>query len=136
MIETFVEGREITVGVLARQTLPIIEIRSRTGFYDYHAKYVDDQTEYLFDTVGDADVRRRVSEAALACFDALGCRHFARVDFILAGDGSVYALEVNTIPGFTTHSLLPKAAARTGLSMNELCVRIVRQARSPKGSRL
>ena len=136
MIESFVEGREMTVGVVGRQALPIIEIRSRSGFYDYHAKYVDEQTEYLFDTVEDAHVRQRVSESALACFDALGCRHFARVDLILAADGLPYVLEVNTIPGFTTHSLLPKAAARTGLYMSELCVRIAEQACATKGSRL
>lgn len=125
MIEPFVRGREITVGVLGRETLPIIEIRSKTGFYDYHAKYVDERTEYLFDTVADAQVRARVSRDAIACFDALGCRDFARVDFILSDDGAPYALEINTIPGFTTHSLLPKAAARAGLSMSQLCVRIV-----------
>jgi D-alanine-D-alanine ligase len=128
MIESFVPGREITVGILGRRTLPVIEIRSRTGFYDYHAKYVDDQTEYLFDTIEDDGVRARISRAAVACFDALGCRGFARVDFILGADGAPRALEVNTIPGFTTHSLLPKAAARVGLAMSELCVRIVRTA--------
>jgi D-alanine-D-alanine ligase len=126
MIEAFIRGTELTVGVLGRQTLPIIEIRSKTGFYDYHAKYISDQTQYLFDTIEDEDIRVRVSRAALACFDALGCRDFARVDFILADDGTPYALEVNTIPGFTTHSLLPKAAARVGLAMSDLCTQIVR----------
>ncbi len=126
MVESFVQGRELTVGVLGRQVLPIIEIRSKTGFYDYQAKYVDDRTQYLFDTIEDQAVQARIQSAALACFDALGCRDFARVDFILTGDGTPYALEVNTIPGFTSHSLLPKAAARIGLSMGELCVRIVR----------
>lgn len=134
MIEPFIRGREITVGVLDRETLPIIEIRSKTDFYDYEAKYVDDQTEYLFDTVQDADIRTRVAEAALACFDALGCRDFARVDFILTEEGTAYALEINTIPGFTTHSLLPKAAARVGLSMSQLCLRIVRASFSRKSS--
>jgi D-alanine-D-alanine ligase len=128
MIESFIRGRELTVGVLGRQALPIIEIRSKTGFYDYQAKYVDDRTEYLFDTIEDQDVRIHVQRAALACFDALGCRDFARVDFILSEDGTPYVLEVNTIPGFTTHSLLPKAAGKIGLSMGELCVRIVRTA--------
>jgi D-alanine-D-alanine ligase len=126
MVESFIQGRELTVGVLGRQVLPIIEIRSKTGFYDYQAKYVDDRTQYLFDTIEDRAVQARIQGAALACFDALGCRDFARVDFILSGDGTPYALEVNTIPGFTSHSLLPKAAARVGLSMGELCVRIVR----------
>ncbi len=128
MIESFVAGREVTVGVLDRQPLPIIEIRSKTGFYDYHAKYIDDRTEYLFDTIEEERVRTRLAELAMDCFDALGCRDFSRVDFIVGGDGTPYALEVNTIPGFTTHSLLPKAAAKIGIPMSELCVRIVRTA--------
>ncbi len=126
MIEAFVPGRELTVGILGRQVLPIIEIRSKTGFYDYQAKYVSDQTQYLFDTIEEQDTRAQVGRAALTCFDALGCRDFARVDFILADDGTPYALEVNTIPGFTSHSLLPKAAAKVGLPMKELCAQIVR----------
>ncbi len=136
MIESFVTGREVTVGVLDRQPLPIIEIRSKTGFYDYTAKYVDDRTEYLFDTIEDEAVRTRIANAALACFDALGCRDFSRIDFIVSEDGTPYALEANTIPGFTTHSLLPKAAAKVGIPMSELCVRIVRMAAAKhKGAR-
>ncbi|UCD52658.1 MAG: D-alanine--D-alanine ligase [Phycisphaerales bacterium] len=134
MIEPFLRGQEITVGVLGRETLPIIEIRSKTGFYDYQAKYLDEQTEYLFDTVRGGDVRRQIGQAALACYDALWCRDFARVDFILTEEGTAYALEINTIPGFTTHSLLPKAAARVGISMSALCVRIVRASFSRKSS--
>jgi len=128
MVESFIAGREVTVGVLGRQPLPIIEIRSKTGWYDYHAKYIDDRTEFLFDTIESDAVRARLADAAMACFDVLGCRDFARVDFILSEEGTPYALEVNTIPGFTTHSLLPKAAARAGIPMSELCVRIVRAA--------
>lgn len=128
MIESFIAGREVTVGVLDRRPLPIIEIRSKTDFYDYTAKYVDDRTEYLFDTIEDEGVRTRVAESAMACFDALGCRDFSRIDFIVSEDGTPYALEANTIPGFTTHSLLPKAAAKVGIPMSELCVRIARMA--------
>ncbi|MEN6575879.1 MAG: D-alanine--D-alanine ligase [Phycisphaerales bacterium] len=128
MVESFVEGREVTVGILGRQPLPIIEIRSKTGWYDYQAKYIDDHTEYLFDTIEDETVRTRLADAAMTCFDALGCRDFSRVDFIVDKDGTPYALEANTIPGFTTHSLLPKAAAKVGIPMTELCVRIVRAA--------
>jgi D-alanine-D-alanine ligase len=135
MIEAFVRGREITVGVLGRQALPIIEIRSKTGFYDYHAKYVSDQTQYLFDTIEDEATRARIAKATMACFDSLGCRDFARVDFIVAEDGTPYALEVNTIPGFTTHSLLPKAAARTGLAMSALCSQIVQRVFSRRNCR-
>jgi D-alanine-D-alanine ligase len=130
MIEGFIRGREITVGVLDRRALPIIEIRSKTGFYDYHAKYVSDQTQYLFDTIEDPAVTERASQAALACFDALGCRDFARIDFIVTDDGVPLVLEANTIPGFTTHSLLPKAAARAGLPMTQLCTQIVQTVHS------
>ncbi len=132
LIEPFITGREITVGILGRQVLPIIEIRSKTGFYDYDAKYLDDKTEYLFDTIEDADQRTQIGQSALACFDALGCRDFSRVDFIIADDGTAYALEINTIPGFTTHSLLPKAAAKVGFSMSRLCVHIVETSFSRK----
>jgi len=127
MIEAFIPGRELTVGVVGRQTLPIIEIRSKTGFYDYHAKYISDQTQYLFDTIEEESTSARVGRAALTCFDVLGCRDFARIDFILADDGTPYALEANTIPGFTGHSLLPKAAAKIGLTMKDLCTQIVQR---------
>jgi len=130
MIEQYIAGREITVGILEHQTLPIIEIRSRTGFYDYHAKYIDNQTEFLFDTIDDLKLSAKIEMAALDCFDVLGCRHFARVDFILDSDRIPYALEVNTIPGLTTHSLVPKAAAKMGLSMSQLCVKIIEAAYS------
>jgi len=128
MIEEFIRGREITVGILENRPLPIIEIRSKTGFYDYHAKYIDKETEFLFDTIDDPALVAKVQTAALDCFSALGCRHFARVDFILGDDGKAYVLEVNTIPGLTTHSLVPKAAARAGLSMSDLCTKIIEAA--------
>lgn len=135
MIESFIPGRELTVGVLGRQVLPIIEICSKTGFYDYHAKYVSDQTRYLFDTIEEKAARMQIERAALMCFDALGCRDFARVDFILAGDGTPYALEANTIPGFTSHSLLPKAAAKAGLPMKDLCRQIVQRVYARRNCR-
>jgi D-alanine-D-alanine ligase len=125
MIEEFIKGRELTVGILCDRTLPIIEIRPKRSFYSYQAKYLDDETEFLFDTITDASITARISRAALDCFRSLGCRHFSRVDFILTEDGIPYALEINTIPGFTTHSLLPKAAAREGITMNNLCRTIV-----------
>ena len=128
MIEEFIAGRELTVGVLCNEALPIIEIRPEVGFYDYHAKYVDEQTRFLFDTVAEPAMVSQLQAATLDCFGALGCRDFARVDFILGQDNRAYALEVNTIPGFTSHSLLPKAAAKAGLSMSDLCVQIIEAA--------
>jgi len=128
MIEKFVPGREVTVSILCGQALPIIEVRTKTGFYNYHAKYLDQRTEFLFDTISDPAAVRNIEAVALDCFDVLGCRHFARVDFILSDDGIPYALEVNTIPGFTNHSLLPKAAAKVGLTMSNLCTNIIEAA--------
>ena len=130
MIEEFVPGTELTVGILHGRPLPIIEVRTQGGFYDFHAKYLDEKTEYLFDTITDTAMAANVSRAAVECFGALGCRHFARIDFILSGEKIAYALEANTIPGFTSHSLLPKAAAKAGLSMSDLCTEIVEAAYS------
>jgi D-alanine-D-alanine ligase len=130
MIEEFVPGKELTVGILNGQALPIIEVRVKSNFYDYNAKYLDEQTEYLFDTVTDTTIASNLSRAAIDCFNALGCRHFARVDFLLENDRITYVLEANTIPGFTSHSLLPKAAAKAGFSMSDLCSDIVEAAYS------
>ena len=132
MVEKFIAGRELTVGVLCGEALPIIEIRPKSSFYDYRAKYVDEQTEFLFDTITDAALTQRIQKTALDCFNALGCRHMARVDLISGEDGKLYVLEVNTIPGFTTHSLLPKAAAKSGLTMSDLCVKIIEAALKDK----
>jgi D-alanine-D-alanine ligase len=128
MIEEYIAGREITVGVLGGEALPIIEIRPRAGFYDYHAKYIDDQTEYLFDTIDDPTFAAQIQKSAIDCFNALGCRGAARADLIIGGDGRPYVLEINTVPGMTSHSLLPKAAGKAGLSMSQLCMRIVEMA--------
>ncbi|MGB2806685.1 MAG: D-alanine--D-alanine ligase [Sedimentisphaerales bacterium] len=130
MIEEYIDGREITVGILGKLPLPIIEIKTKTGFYDYEAKYIDEQTQYLFDTIEDVALVEKIAAAAVDCFNTLGCRHFARADFILSNDGTPYVLEVNTIPGFTSHSLLPMAAAKTGLSMSDLCTKIIEAAYS------
>lgn len=126
VIEEFVEGREFTVGVVDGVALPAIEIKPVAGFYDFTAKYISDETEFLFGTAG-AGEEAKMQEAALEAFYALGCRDFARVDFIMRG-GIPVVLEVNTLPGFTSHSLLPKAAARAGQSGPELCERIVNAA--------
>lgn len=128
MIEEFIAGREMTVGILNGTPLPIIEIRSKAEFYDYHTKYISDNTEYLFETVEDPKVAARMQEIAVTCFNSLGCRHLSRVDFILAADGTPYVLEINTLPGFTSHSLLPMAAMKAGISKPELCRRIVEAA--------
>jgi D-alanine-D-alanine ligase len=93
MIEEFIPGRDVTVGILCNQVLPIIELRTQTCFYDYQAKYVDDRTQFLFDTIDDPAVTAKIESAAIDCFNALGLRHFARVDFRLSNDKIPYALE-------------------------------------------
>lgn len=126
LIEEYICGPELTVGVLGDKALPPIQIRTKREFYDYQAKYLDDDTEYLFDIDLPPDVLRNVAALSVKAHQSLGCRDFSRVDWIIdARTHEPYALEVNTIPGFTDHSLLPKAAARAGLSFAGLCQRIV-----------
>jgi len=125
MIEEFIVGRELTIGILDDKVLPVIEIRTTRNFYNYDAKYNDNETQYLFDTIQDENLLKKINDVALKSFKSLGCRDFSRVDIILGNDGVPYFIEINTIPGFTAHSLLPKAAAKTGLDMTQLCLNIL-----------
>ncbi|MBI1825400.1 MAG: D-alanine--D-alanine ligase [Planctomycetes bacterium] len=126
LVEKYVSGRELTVGILGDVALPICEIRTRREFYDYQAKYIDDDTQYLFDIDLPADLQRRVQEMSLGAHRALGCEVFSRADVMVdAKTLEPYLLEINTIPGFTSHSLLPKAAARVGIGFDGLCQRII-----------
>jgi len=128
IIEKFIPGKEITVGIIGNRPLPIIEIVSNNGFYDYNSKYIDQSTKYLFDTITDRQLIKNINSQTVKCFNILGCEQFARIDFIISNDNLPYALEVNTIPGFTSHSLLPKAAQNAGISQPQLCETIVHLA--------
>jgi len=128
LVERFIAGSEITVGILGRQTLPPIWVRPRREFYDYQAKYHDEATEYAFDTGLPPGVLEELARQSLRIFGGLGCRHLARVDWIVDSHRRPWLLEINTIPGFTSHSLVPKAAARAGVPFDELCERLVRMA--------
>jgi D-alanine-D-alanine ligase len=125
LLETLVQGRELTVGILDGRALPVIELRTRREFYDYEAKYRDDDTEYLCPADLSEMVRTQVCEAALAANEAVGAEHFSRVDIMLDASGRPQVLEVNIIPGFTSHSLLPKAARADGIEFPNLCAKIV-----------
>ncbi|NQT33370.1 MAG: D-alanine--D-alanine ligase, partial [Candidatus Omnitrophica bacterium] len=114
MVEEYNPGREITVGILGDASLPVIEIVAENNIYDYNAKYTSSETEYKVPAGLDEDVYLRVQEAGLKAHRSLGCRGFSRVDMRLAGDGKVFVLEVNTIPGLTERSLLPMAAKAEG----------------------
>ncbi len=129
MLERFVKGREMTVGVLGDRALPVLEIIPSRPFYDYDAKYSDDAgTKYVFDHGLDEETTHRIREAALRVHNELGCRDMSRADFILDADGVPQFLEINTIPGFTSHSLLPMAAAKVGICFDELVDRIAAMA--------
>jgi D-alanine-D-alanine ligase len=126
LLEAFVPGRELTVGVIGDEALAVLEIVPDGTFYDMHAKYDDDaQTQYTFDHGLAEATCRSLREAALRAHQVLGCRDMSRSDFILDADGQGHLLEINTIPGFTTHSLLPMSAAHAGIGIEALVDRLV-----------
>jgi D-alanine-D-alanine ligase len=124
LVEQLIDGDEFTVGILGRQALPSIRIVPAKGFYDYQAKYLADDTQYLCPGL-DGDAEAEMQRVALAAFDAVGCSGWGRVDFMRGRDGRNVLLEVNTAPGMTDHSLVPKAAAKIGIDYPELCWRIL-----------
>ncbi|MHC4480103.1 MAG: D-alanine--D-alanine ligase family protein [Planctomycetota bacterium] len=128
LVERYVRGREFTVGVLEGAALPMVELQVAQEFFNYRAKYEDDATCYITPVALLPTLYRKASEAAVRAYEALGCRHMARVDLLYGYDGGLYVLEVNTIPGFTPRSLLPMAAGEVGIPFPALCERLVRAA--------
>jgi D-alanine-D-alanine ligase len=126
--EQFIDGPELTVGVLGREVLPIIRLETPRDFYDYQAKYVADDTRYILPSGLPADEERELQAGVLRAFDVLGCRGWGRVDLMLDRAGNPHFLEVNTSPGMTDHSLVPMAARHAGMSFESLCVRILELA--------
>jgi len=127
--EQFIEGIELTAGVLGRDPLPVIRLETARDFYDYEAKYVSDDTRYILPCGLDDAAERTLQAGVLRAFDALGCRGWGRVDLMMDRAGRPYFLEVNTSPGMTDHSLVPMAARHAGVPFDELCVRILASAR-------
>ena len=132
LVEEKIIGRETTVGILDGVALPLVEIRPKAGAYDYRNKYTVDATEYLCPAPLDEAVTLSVQAAALAAFRAVGGREYARVDVMVRASGEPVVLEVNTLPGMTETSLLPKAAAAAGIGYPELCERMVKLAMKRK----
>lgn len=128
LVERKVSGREVTVGVLGDEPLPVVEVRPKSGRYDYLSKYTPGATEYLCPAPFDSETTGRIQAVGMAAFKAIGGRDYARVDMIVQPDGTPIVLEVNTLPGMTETSLLPKAAAAAGLSYSALCERMVELA--------
>ena len=128
LVEAFIPGRELTIGIVGDQVLPMIEIRAPEGYYDYKAKYTAGVTEYLVPAPVDAEATLLCQDLARRTFKALEGRGMGRVDLRMTGDGRAYVLELNSIPGFTETSLLPKAARAAGIGFPELCERILNLA--------
>lgn len=128
--EQFVGGGEYTVGILQDaqgklSALPIIKIVPKNEFYDFEAKYLRDDTEYLCPSGLDAALEARIQQEALTAFNVIGCKGWGRVDFLMDADGRHYFLEINTSPGMTDHSLVPMAAKAAGLSFETLVINIL-----------
>jgi len=128
IVEKFIPGRELTVGVVCDTVLDPVEIRAPDGEYSYRAKYTPGTTEYLVPAPLPPDTTRQLRSYGRQAFDALGCRGLGRVDMRMDRDGQVYLLEMNNVPGFTETSLLPKAARAAGIDFPELCRRIMESA--------
>src|SRR4029077_8666983 len=142
LIEKFVPGRELTIGVLGDQALPILEIIPKGGFYDFNNKYpfLNPQggggAEHVCPAKIDPEKTKEIQELALRAFRAAGLQVYARVDAILSENGQPFILEINNIPGMTETSLLPEAAAAVGIGYADLCVRIIALSRArTEGSR-
>ncbi len=126
--EQFIDGPELTVGILGGDPLPVIRLETPREFYDYEAKYHAADTRYLIPCGLPPDAEGAIQREALRAFDVLGCRGWGRIDLMLDGAGKPQFLEANTSPGMTDHSLVPMAARHTGLSFEDLCVRILELA--------
>jgi D-alanine-D-alanine ligase len=128
LVERFIDGKELTVGIINGEPLPVIEIAPKEGFYDYQAKYSPGKTEYRCPAPISEEKQREVQGVSLKAYRVLGCHGCARVDLRLSEQGGVFIIEVNTVPGMTETSLVPKAAAQVGISFPQLVEIILEQA--------
>ena len=128
LVEERIQGREVTVGILGDQVLPLVEVRPKKGVLDYQNKYTPGATEYFCPAPLDEATTRKAQDAGLGAFRAIGGRDYARVDVMLRPSGDPVVLEINTLPGMTETSLLPKAAAAAGIDYPALCQRMVELA--------
>jgi len=132
IVEEYIKGRELTVGVLDDLALPVIEIIPKNMFFDFEAKYKPGMTDYVIPAQLEEGIAKNVKGAALASHKLLGCFGCSRVDIILDGHNRCFVLEVNTIPGFTSTSLLPKAAKTVGIEFSDLCLKLIKLAYEKK----
>lgn len=126
--ERFVNGHELTIGILAESPLPAIRLETNRAFYDYEAKYLADDTRYFMPTGMGAALEASLQRLSVQAFKTLGCSGWGRVDLMVDRSGEPFLLEVNTAPGMTDHSLVPMAARAAGLSFEDLCIRVLESA--------
>jgi D-alanine-D-alanine ligase len=126
LIEEYIHGRELTVSVLDGELLPVVEIRPKSGLYDYEAKYTKGASEYIVPAPIDAKIAAEMQEAARRVYEVVGAAGLARIDFLLSDDGLVYCLELNSLPGMTNLSLAPMAAKAAGMDFDQLVDRIIK----------
>ncbi len=132
IVERFIPGRELTVGILEKQALPIVEIRPQKQFFDFEAKYQKGLTDYIVPAPLPEDLARHIADIALQAHQILGCESYSRIDFRLDLEERPFILEINTIPGFTETSLFPKAARQAGLDFTDVCLKLVQMAYGKK----
>jgi D-alanine-D-alanine ligase len=125
LVEEYIHGRELTVSVLDGTAFPVVEIRPKSGLYDYEAKYTKGKTEYLVPAPISEDIAAGLHHAALQVYEVVGASGLARIDFVLADDGRSYCLELNSLPGMTDLSLAPMAAKAAGIDFDQLLDRII-----------
>ena len=118
----------MTIPIIDNEVLPVIEIIPNGEFYNYEAKYIRDDTQFICPADIQKDLHEKINKIALASFKALGCSGWGRVDFLVDSMLNVYVIEINTIPGMTSHSLVPLSAKTHGISFNELVLRILQTA--------
>ena len=128
LIEEFISGKEITVSIVGEDVLPIIEIRPEHGLYDYECKYTKGLTEYICPAELNKDLTKRIKQTAFEVYKLLKCRHYGRVDLRLDNNNQHWFLELNTLPGMTDTSLVPKAAKAAGISFEQLIGNIIKQS--------
>jgi D-alanine-D-alanine ligase len=125
LVEQFIDGPEYTVGIVGDELLPVVSMKSQTEFYDYQAKYISDDTVYDIPSGLSDEQEAYVQQVAKKAFDALGCSGWGRVDLMMSRQGELFVLEVNTIPGMTSHSLVPMSARAKGWTMAQLMENVV-----------
>ena len=132
LIEKYIQWRELTVSSLGHDALHVVEICPKHDFFNFEAKYTKGETEYIVPAKIADDLTRELQQVALKAHEILGCEDFSRVDFMIDADQKHYVLEINTIPGFTLTSLLPKAALAYGLTVDQLCFQLTEFAYGKK----